>query len=43
MNYYTFKTEFEKLSPRIQAKLLPDYLKKQLSRRADIRNCERNS
>ena len=28
MNYYTFKAEFEKLlSLRIQAKLLPDYLK----------------
>ena len=27
-NFYTFKNEFEKLiSPRIQAKLLPDYLK----------------
>ena len=28
MGFYTFKTEFEKLvAPRIQAKLLPEYLK----------------
>ena len=28
MDYHTFKAEFEKLiSPRVQAKLLPDYLK----------------
>ena len=28
IDYYTFKAEFEKLiSPRVQSKLLPDYLK----------------